>query len=289
MIAPRPTAAVAAALLACALAAPAAPAQVAAPVTTAPATTPAPAPAPAASPAPAPAATPAPAPAAKPAAKPERRTTKAAKKAAAKRKRASSSRASAARWKREARRWERKARAAEREEAAEKRLGERYGEDTPVDLDEGAAAPAAKAPPSTGGSIVRTIVGLAIVIAVIYGLTWILRQLKAGREGQASGRGLRAEATIPLGPGRSLHLVRAGHELLLLGVAEQGVTAIRTYTEEEARAAGLLAEEPAETAAEDGVPVAAGAAAAATAARARAGAMTIGEALTRLRAWTVRT
>ena len=46
-------------------------------------------------------------------------------------------------------------------------------------------------------------------------------------------------ATLPLGSGRSVQLVRAGSEFLLLGVAEHGVTPLRRYTEAEALAAGL--------------------------------------------------
>jgi len=91
-----------------------------------------------------------------------------------------------------------------------------------------------------GGSFARVIVGLAIVIAVIYGLSWVLKQVKASREGTASGAGLGALASLPLGPNRSVHLVRVGQELVLLGVAEGGVTPIRTYAEDEARAAGLI-------------------------------------------------
>jgi hypothetical protein len=37
--------------------------------------------------------------------------------------------------------------------------------------------------------------------------------------------------------------VRAGRDLVLLGVAEQGVVPIRTYSEDEARAAGLIDED----------------------------------------------
>jgi flagellar protein FliO/FliZ len=94
-----------------------------------------------------------------------------------------------------------------------------------------------------GGSIVRTIVGLAIVIGVIYGVAWVLRQVKASRQPRATGTGLAALASVPLGSGRAVHLVRAGTDLVLLGVAEQGVVPIRTYTEEEARAAGLVDED----------------------------------------------
>jgi flagellar protein FliO/FliZ len=48
---------------------------------------------------------------------------------------------------------------------------------------------------------------------------------------------------VPLGPNRALHLVRAGRELVLVGVAEHGVTPIRTYSEEEALELGLIGED----------------------------------------------
>src|SRR4051812_38251355 len=91
-----------------------------------------------------------------------------------------------------------------------------------------------------GGTIVRTIVGLAVVIGVIYGLYWILKQVKSSREEKATGQGLAALSTLPLGAQRSLQLVRAGRELHLIGVSEHGVTPVRTYSEDEAEAAGLL-------------------------------------------------
>jgi flagellar protein FliO/FliZ len=92
---------------------------------------------------------------------------------------------------------------------------------------------------SSSGGIVRTVVGLAIVIAVIWGVTWVLKQVKQSREERTRGNGLSTEAVVALGPGRSMHLVRAGNELVLVGVSDHGVTPIRTYTEEEARAAGF--------------------------------------------------
>jgi flagellar protein FliO/FliZ len=101
---------------------------------------------------------------------------------------------------------------------------------------------------TTGPSLVRTIVGLLIVIAVIWGLTWILRQVKSGRTRSAAGSGLTSMATLPLGSGRTLHLVRAGRDYLLLGSAEHGVVPIYRYTEQQALETGLLDsyEEPAE-------------------------------------------
>ena len=115
------------------------------------------------------------------------------------------------------------------------------GESTPLNLpaDAGKAASGAAAP-SAGGGLVRTIVGLAVVIGVIYGLYWILKQVKASKE---------PLATLPLGGNRSLQLIRAGREIVLVGVAETGITHVRTYTEAEAARLGLVAT------ADDALPV----------------------------------
>lgn len=115
------------------------------------------------------------------------------------------------------------------------------GENTPLNLSPSNVG--AHSTSSGGPSIVRTIVGLLIVIAVIWGLTWILKQVKSGRETRSAGEGLENVATLPLGSGRSLHLVRAGNDHLVVGSAEQGVMPIYRYTEEQAREAGLLGQE----------------------------------------------
>jgi flagellar protein FliO/FliZ len=117
------------------------------------------------------------------------------------------------------------------------------GESTPLNLTQPKVNAQQAAGPSAGGGLVRTIVGLLIVIAVIYGLYWVLKQVKSSREERSSGQGLGTLATLPLGPNRSLHLVRAGGEVVLLGVGEGGVTPIRTYGEHEARALGLLGDD----------------------------------------------
>jgi flagellar protein FliO/FliZ len=114
------------------------------------------------------------------------------------------------------------------------------GEKTPLDLPTSTdSSSSIGGGHSSSGSIVRTVVGLAIVIGVIWGITWVLKQIKQSREERTRGGSLSTEAVVALGPGRSLHLIRAGRELLLVGVADHGVVPIRTYTEEEARAAGL--------------------------------------------------
>lgn len=115
------------------------------------------------------------------------------------------------------------------------------GENTPLHLGSTTGAAAHTSTTSSGGaSIVRTIVGLAIVIAVIWGLAWILRQVKSGREPNVSSSGLSSVAALTLGSGRSVHLVRAGNDYVLLGSTEHGVAPIHRYTEEQALEAGLL-------------------------------------------------
>jgi flagellar protein FliO/FliZ len=110
------------------------------------------------------------------------------------------------------------------------------GENTPLHLTGGSTAAHASA--AGGASIVRTIAGLFIVIAVIYGVTWILKQAKKGKS-RPTGNGLSQVASLPLGSGRSVTVVRAGREVIVVGVAENGVTPLRTYSEEEALALGI--------------------------------------------------
>src|SRR6186997_1258406 len=61
------------------------------------------------------------------------------------------------------------------------------------------------AAPGTGtGAIVRGVVGLAIVLAVIYGLYWLLRTTARGRRGGGDTR-IEVVATTQLAQHRSLH------------------------------------------------------------------------------------
>jgi flagellar protein FliO/FliZ len=116
------------------------------------------------------------------------------------------------------------------------------GEQTPLNL----GSPGTGTHTSSGGaSIVRTIVGLAIVLGVIWGLSWILRQVKGRRDPRVAATGLTSVAALSLSSGRSVHLVRAGKDYLLLGSAEHGLMPIHRYTEQQALEAGLLSpEEP---------------------------------------------
>jgi flagellar protein FliO/FliZ len=111
-------------------------------------------------------------------------------------------------------------------------------EKTPLNLGDDQRVEAAAG--GSGGSIMRTLVGLVVVVGVIYALQFILKQTKASKEGKVSGLGLAAVASLPVGGGRSVQLVRAGREYVLVGIAEQGVSALRHYSEDEASELGLL-------------------------------------------------
>jgi len=115
------------------------------------------------------------------------------------------------------------------------------GETTPLSstITDGGATTSSSG--SSGGSLVRTIVGLAVVVAVIYGIAWLLKQGKKKVVGSEDdyGSGLEPTAMLTLAGRTGLHLVKVGNEYLLLGVSDGGVNPIRTYSEEEARAAGF--------------------------------------------------
>jgi flagellar protein FliO/FliZ len=111
------------------------------------------------------------------------------------------------------------------------------GESTPLNLSPTTSGAHTSA--SGGASIVRTIVGLAIVIAVIWGLYWILRQVKAGRDPSVASDGLASIAALTLSTGRSVHLIRAGSDYILVGSGEHGLVPIHRYTEQEALEARL--------------------------------------------------
>ena len=103
--------------------------------------------------------------------------------------------------------------------------------DTPDPLnEEGDPAPGGG---SSGGTLVRMVVGLAIVLAVIYGVYWLLRTQRRSK-GMQSDERIGVLATTTLAPNRTIHLIRVGDELLLVGAAENSISPLRSYTAEEA-------------------------------------------------------
>jgi flagellar biosynthetic protein FliO len=97
----------------------------------------------------------------------------------------------------------------------------------------GSSSGSAPAVGGAGADVIRTIVGLAVVLGVIYGVYWLLKSTVRAKSGRADDR-IGVIATTPLAPNRSLHLVRAGDELILVGATDQSITPLRVYTAEEA-------------------------------------------------------
>lgn len=88
---------------------------------------------------------------------------------------------------------------------------------------------------SSGGTLARTIVGLAIVLAVLFGVYWLLKTYAKGNRTKGDGR-LEIVATTPLAPNRAVHLIRVGDGLVLVGSAEGSVTRLKTYSDAESAA-----------------------------------------------------
>ncbi|MGH2889184.1 MAG: flagellar biosynthetic protein FliO [Solirubrobacteraceae bacterium] len=115
------------------------------------------------------------------------------------------------------------------------------GENTPLHLGSSAVHHASS---SGSSSILRTLIALVVVVGIIYVVARILRAVKGRDAVRASGSGLEQIASLPLAPGKSVALVRSGRDIVLVGVGEQGVTPIKTYTEAEALAGGIEIPQP---------------------------------------------
>jgi flagellar protein FliO/FliZ len=87
-----------------------------------------------------------------------------------------------------------------------------------------AAPEIASGAPATGvGSLSEVTLALALVLAVIFGLAWLVRRVR-GVAGAASALGVLAE--VRLGPKERAVLVKVGAQQLLLGVAPGRVSTL---------------------------------------------------------------
>lgn len=93
---------------------------------------------------------------------------------------------------------------------------------------------------SSGGSFFRFIFGLIVVVGAILGVHWLLKRWGQSRIQGVAGRTgvIDVVATTNLAQGRTLHLVRVGSELVLVGATEQSITRIG---EMDARVLGEMA------------------------------------------------
>lgn len=100
----------------------------------------------------------------------------------------------------------------------------------------GDAGGSALASGATGGAAVHMLLGLGLVLLLIYVLYRVLKRTAGKGEPAIRGDdGMSIIASTSLAPSRSLHLIRVGEEIVLVGSAEHGVTPLRVYSAEEAR------------------------------------------------------
>jgi flagellar biosynthetic protein FliO len=105
-------------------------------------------------------------------------------------------------------------------------------------IPEGSAAPTSLTGEG-GGTLLRLGIGLVVVIGLIALVWFVLKRFQQGRYPALDERGpslIDVVTTTPLGPNRSLHLVRVGEELVLIGSTEHSVTSLARLGVEESSA-----------------------------------------------------
>ena len=107
-------------------------------------------------------------------------------------------------------------------------------------IPEGSAAPTALSG-GVGGTLLRLGLGLVVVVGLIAAVWYVMKRVQRSRYPSLDERGpslIDVVATTPIGPGRSLHLVRVGEEIVLVGSTEHSINAIARIGAEDA--AGLV-------------------------------------------------
>lgn len=92
------------------------------------------------------------------------------------------------------------------------------------------------------GSFMRLMFGLAIVVALIFGVWHLLKRVQRGRYpalAQSDDGLVGVLATTPLGPNRALHIVRIGTTVVLVGATDHAIQTVTTL--DAATAAALIA------------------------------------------------
>ncbi len=125
-----------------------------------------------------------------------------------------------------------------------------------ADWDHSATVVAARAgtdaAPATAAPLVALLIGLGFIVALALGGFFLVRFAARRRGGGSAARHLQLIETLPLGLKRSLHLVRLGDQVVVVGSHEHGLTAVTTIPvtslpglpEAEARVDAALAAAP---------------------------------------------
>jgi flagellar biogenesis protein FliO len=94
--------------------------------------------------------------------------------------------------------------------------------------------PTAPPAPSMWGLVLRTCVALAVVLALVYAVAWLLKKAQPGLTRSSRKGSVEVETHVPLGPKRSLYSVRWGRFRLLLGAGTSEIALLASeWTGEE--------------------------------------------------------
>lgn len=95
-------------------------------------------------------------------------------------------------------------------------------------IPEGSAAPTTLSGEG-GGTLLRLGIGLVVVIGLIALVWFVMKRIQRSRYPALEEKGpalIDVVTTTPLGPNRSLHLVRVGEELVLVGSTDHSITSL---------------------------------------------------------------
>lgn len=86
-------------------------------------------------------------------------------------------------------------------------------------------------------SLLAIVLSLAFVIGLAWGILWLLKRFQDGSFGKLggneTGRSLRFERALPIGPRERLVLVDVDGEQMLLGVTAHSITSLKSWPVEE--------------------------------------------------------
>ena len=99
---------------------------------------------------------------------------------------------------------------------------------------------------NASGAVMRALIGLVVVVVIILVIAKVLRHHQSRRGGMLSLPGggqvgaVEVLSTTTLSPTRALHLVRVAGTFVLVGAGEGGIASLGSWSEDEAREAGLV-------------------------------------------------
>ena len=93
-----------------------------------------------------------------------------------------------------------------------------------------AATPAPSAAESMSGPLAQMLLGLLAVVALIFGMAWLLKKMQQ-QAGNPAGQPIKLLGSRALGPRERLLLVQVGNEQLLLGLTPGQITPLHVLKE----------------------------------------------------------